>query len=296
MRNFTKKTLIFALGLIAVFSTLFFGRIFFSHLVDWRLPNDKHVVFMGASHLQEGINPDFYDGAINIASVSERYMFTYLKLEKLLKVNKQIDTVFLQFAPTDMHKNADTKYFNKNEMLHFLPLYYPFFSKKEWSYYLKESLKSKNSVALNVLLSKQLNRLPKSVESYGSFRSYKHEFDREKPPYKMPKWLNKGSSINYHYLKEIVKTCKKNDIEIILIYMPMYNKAHFYNTDYFYKQYKMHFNDVDFIDYSDWHCEDSLRKDEHHLNQKGAKVFTEQLNHHFSIKNKTEYSQYRKMD
>jgi hypothetical protein len=281
MRRFLKKTFLFIFGLFVIAVSLFIARYILTNSINWELPNDKHIIFMGASHIQAGINPSVYEGSINIASSSERYMFTFLKLNELIKANPQIDTVFLQFAPTDLHKNTDTKYFQKNEMLHFLPLYYPLFSKKEWGYYLKSSFETKNDFA--EVLFKNLNlRIPKNMISFGGFSPLVGQFDRNTEPYNMPEWLVQGSTINDYYLNEIINLCKKNSIELFLIYMPMYNKNHFYDIVFFYKKYKEHFSSIPFEDYSDWNCPDYYRKDEHHLNKIGAIVFTKKLKKDFS--------------
>jgi hypothetical protein len=293
MKLFLKKTSVFIFGLFIIFVFLFFGRVIVTKMVSWKLPNNTHILFMGASHVQAGINPSFYNGSINIASSSERYMFTFLKLKELIKANHQIDTVYIQFAPTDIHKNTDTKYFQKNEMLHFLPLYSPLFTKKEWNYYLQTSIETRDD-AIKILINKMFSKFPTNINSYGGFTPFTSQFDREKEPYNMPVWLNKGSIINYHYLNEIIRLCDKNNIELFFIYMPMYNKYHFYDIDYFYKQYKEHFKNVKLLDYSDWTCSDSLRKDEHHLNKLGAENFTKKLKTDISFKARTHNNVYKK--
>ena len=227
---------------------------------------------MGASHIERGINTDEYNSAINLASSSERYMFSYLKLKKLINDNPQIDTLFLEFAPTDIQKNTDSKYFQKNEMTHFIPLYSPYFSKEEWNIY--------SNYKMDILLTLFQNltsNLPFELSDFGGYKVNEGFFDRNKEPYPNRQWLEVGNYINYSYLDKIVKTCQKNNIELLFLYMPMYNKDYYYDTNYFYKIYIEKFSNIPFLDYSDWDCPDTYRKDEHHLNKKGAIEFTKQL-------------------
>ena len=94
---------------------------------------------MGASHIQRAVNDSTMSSAINLARSSERYMFTYLKLQRILDYNQQVDTVFLMCAPTDLFENADDKYF-KNEMVSFFANFYPLFHLKQWEIYGKKPL------------------------------------------------------------------------------------------------------------------------------------------------------------
>lgn len=64
----------------------------------------------------------------------------------------------------------------------------------------------------------------------------------------------------------------------------MYNKDFYYNTEDFYKAYENNYAEIPFLDYSDWNCPDSYRKDEHHLNQIGATIFTQKLKRDVSAK------------
>ena len=127
MKVFVKKTFYFTAIFFFIISAVFSYRIIRTKKISWELPASTHVLFMGASHILVGVNDSIYKGSLNIASSSERYLLTYLKLNNIVKINHHIDTVFLQFAPTDVWENTDSKYYSVNEMSHFLPLYFPFF-------------------------------------------------------------------------------------------------------------------------------------------------------------------------
>ncbi|MGJ5641904.1 hypothetical protein [Formosa sp. S-31] len=272
MKRFLIKTTFVSFAVFLCFLLLIILKSYKVKTINWQLPNDIHILFMGASHIEKGINPIQYPNSINIASSSERYMFTYLKLQELFQANKKIDTLFLQFAPTDIQKNTDSKYYQKNEMSHFLPLYSPYFSYQEWYKY-----KNKLLEVFEIVLQKTQKNIPINIKSFGGFDSSEKNFDRSKEPYKMKKWIEAGHSINYFYLNEIIKLCQNSNVKLIFIYMPMFNKDYFYDTCYFYNQYKTLFINTKFLDYSDWDCPDSYRADEHHLNLVGANAFTKYL-------------------
>lgn len=277
MKLFIRRIFTFSCVFTVIILALFSVRIISHKTTLWKLPKKNKIIFMGASHVEAGINPDFIDDSQNIASSSERYMFTYLKLKELISVNPQIETVILQFAPTDVNIKADSKYFEKNEMLHFLPLYFPMFSSDEWQIYLNHS----NEVAINsmdVILKKLPFNIPTSVNSYGKYSPLVGNFDSNKEPYKLPEWSINSNTINIKYLNKIIKLCNSNNIKVLFIYMPMYNKNYFYDLDYYYETYYENFSKIKLLDYSDLELPDSLRKDEHHLNKKGSDFFSIKLN------------------
>ena len=54
--------------------------------------------------------------------------------------------------------------------------------------------------------------------------------------------------------------------------------------DYYYDAYKKYFSDVELLDYSRLPMEDNERYDSHHLNKKGAEIFTDSLMRRFNIR------------
>ncbi len=282
MRRFILKTSSLVFFLFVVLIGLIASRYFYAQTISWQLPQEKNTLFMGASHIGRGINPEFYPSSINLASGGERYLFTFMKLLKLIEKNSQIDTLFLQFAPTDLQENTDSKYYDKSEMSHFLPLYFPFFSREEWNVYSNYRLD-----VLHLLIQKLPRKLPTALGDYGHYRASNNIFDRKKEPSPIRKWLKVGHSVNYQYLGKIIDVCEKHNIKLILLYMPMFRKDHYYDTEKFYSIYDKNYKGLTFLDYSDWDCPDEYRNDEHHLNKLGGKIFTKLLRADLSNKTNT---------
>ena len=273
MKSYLKKTVLFAGIFCVLISLTFIYRIERTNAISWKLPNDTHILFMGASHIEKGINDSIYKGSVNLAKGSERYLFTYIKLKKILKKNKQIDTVFLEFAPTDVWRNTDSKYYSNNEMSYFLPLYSPLFSKEEWNVYERMDKEE----MLTLMLQKSLKGVPSGIHSFGEFSPSSEIFESQLDTYEMPDWSEKGQSINYGYLEKIINLSIEKNVKLYLLYMPMYKPQLFYDQKYYYEVYKEQFAKTELLDYSHWECPDNFRADEHHLNIFGAKMFTKEL-------------------
>lgn len=97
-----------------------------------------YILFLGASHLNYAIDDTMMKEAINWTRGSERYMYTYIKLQHLLPVNPQVDTIFMELAPTDLWEDTDYKYYELNGQSGYVKTYWPFYEIEHWRVVLKE--------------------------------------------------------------------------------------------------------------------------------------------------------------
>jgi hypothetical protein len=280
MKSFIIKTCVFGILVLMFGFIIVFTASHYSKKVDWKLPTEKHILFMGASHIQRAVNDSTMSSAINLARSSERYMFTYLKLQRILDYNQQVDTVFLMCAPTDLFENADDKYF-KNEMVSFFANFYPLFHLKQWKIYGKKPL-----TAFGLLFRPTVVQYIKGVD-------YKFFIDGFNPTtdvmntdsvYYQPITGKYGNKINYEYLRKIISLCDEKGIKLFFIYCPVYKPECYYDQDYYYNAYNTNFSDIELFDYSHFPMPEDGFVDAHHLNYYGATLFTKELKRRFGIK------------
>lgn len=93
-----------------------------------------------------------------------------------------------------------------------------------------------------------------------------------------------GYGINYRYLRKIVDLCKRKGVKLYLVGYPLYNESLTYDHDFCTRMRKKYFNDVEFLDYVNWKVPNSCRMDAHHLNGKGAILFTNELKNRFHLR------------
>lgn len=233
---------------------------------------------MGASQMTRDIDVSHSKEAVNLGKPSERYMFTYMKIQKLVENNPQVKQVVLQCAPTDLWQHTDDKYFVDNEMSEFVPLFYPMYTNEDLEFY-----KGRYFDMIKFILQHSLDPRSYFEKLYfkrigwgiqeGQMLHSKMDKSKVKPDLIQGAY---GNNVNKHYLRKIIDYCKARDIELSLIYCPMYKPEYYYDQDYFFSQLKS-FSDVKFYDYSHWNVPDSCRYDAHHLNEDGAKLFTKEL-------------------
>lgn len=276
MHKFIKRILLFTIPLIfCLLSLLVYWTNYKQNTCDlnWRLPEKTHMLFLGASLIEYGINDSLINGSINLASSSERYLFTYLKLNEILQVNPQVDTVFLQFAPTDTWKNTDTKYYMDNEFYKFFPLYFPYFSKSEWKIYLKINFKEVLLYFLNI---RNITFKNNDIVDYGHFLK-SHEIMDTTLPDIIPEWKENGSSINRLYLDKIIDLIESHDIKLYFVYPPVLEPELFYDQENYYDFHNQYYKNIELLDYSHLEIPKEYRKDKNHLNYYGANYFTKHL-------------------
>lgn len=246
--------------------------------IDWRLSSGVKIAFMGASQMTRDIDVSQAKEAVNLGKPSERYMFTYMKLKKLVENNPQVKQIVLQCAPTDLWQHTDDKYFVDNEMSEFVPLFYPMYTNEDLDFYRGRYFDMVKYIIQHSLDPRCYFQDPyfKGIGWGNQEGQMLHSrMDKLKVKPDMMKG-SYGNKINLYYLRKIVDYCKRKNIQLSLIYCPMYKPEYFYNQNYFYSQLKK-FGDVKFYDYSHWAVPDSCLYDAHHLNADGAKLFTQEL-------------------
>ena len=280
MKSFIIKAVIFIFFALVPAPIIVIINCLFSSKIDWKLPSEKHILFVGASYIAFGIDDSLTRSAINLANGGERYMFTYIKLQHIIDNNVQIDTIFMECAPTDLFEHADDKYFRSNEMTEYYAKYYPLFNFEQWKLY-----KGKISMAFSLLFRK-------TIWDYITGIDYTY-FISDSPPRTKTMKREKvheelvtgkyGHKINYKYLRKIIQLCYDKHIKLYLLYSPVYKPEYYYNQNCYYDSYHKYFSDVELLDYSHFPMSDNERYDAHHLNDKGAIRFTNEIKKNFNI-------------
>ena len=279
--NITKFLILFCFAFVIIVGI----RLFFFSTFDWRVSSDKKIAFAGASQITRDIDVSNSKEAINIGKPSERYMFTFMKIKKLVANNPQINQIVLQCAPTDLWQNSDDKYFVENEMSEFVPLYYPMLTNKDIYFWIGHYCDMAKFILQHLFDRDNYVQIAyfKRI-GYGNQEGQMLDEVMDKSNVK-PNLITGtyGNKVNVYYLRKIIDYCKKQNLKLALIYCPMYKPEYYYDQSYYYTQLES-FSDVPFYDYSHWDVPDSCRYDAHHLNRKGAELFTQELKNIFDFK------------
>lgn len=282
MRKYLIRLAIISTLLIVVLSLLLVARraVILNH--SFRLPEQVHILFLGASHINHGIDDSLILGSINWSRGSERYMYTYIKIQRLLDVNPQVDTVFLELAPTDLFEDTDYKYHDLNEQSGYVRLYWPFFTTEQWKVFVSEPFQVLGLVVESLGDIGDLKQNKWWVHM-GNYNKVTTEMNPAEVKPLMVALNGDGHKVNYDYLRRIISLCREKKVQLYFLESPTYHPEYHYDQAYFYDAYNKYFSDVEFLDYSSWPVTADERKDEDHLNHKGAQRFTKEIKERFGF-------------
>ena len=256
------------------------------------IPENVTILFVGDSHIECGINDSIFPNGINLGRSAESYYYSYIKLRYILSKQPQIETVFISYSFYNLTKQIEKRWFSNMEHINSHFKYYISMIRlselidlvttnykgvsKTWFYTIKETFQ--NLIRLNtpnVLDNKIYGRYVKHAEDniikdiavLDTTQFYDH------PDF------NVLSKIESKYLLKISTLCKKNDVELILINMPVHQKFKtiFEDNKIYYEFRENHLKCIKLLDYSDYQIPDDGYLNCSHLNIKGSNLFSQFL-------------------
>lgn len=231
--------------------------------------------------------------SLNLSHSADNYYYTYLKLRKTLKYNKNIDTVFVSYGFHNLSKGVDKSWLYNP--IHFAYRYdsYIYLLEKEdfnqlFIFFLKMPL-AFIDVNVSLPLSFFKNRNIKNIEdlNIGKYIYTKEssidEVDKEVEIDFSKKQLTNfvPSEKQKEYLTKIADLCTEYNVELILVNTPVH-KVYYDNLSEIIKNTYFDFFDeklckYTLLDYSKYYLPDSCFKDCDHLNAYGAKIITTKI-------------------
>lgn len=285
MKNFILKTLIFlAIAGIAVLSFKFVSDRWIEKKSTLNFSKKADKILIGHSHSECSFNDSKIDGLINLSQSGEAYFYTYFKTKLLLDKNKEVKTVFIEFANNQVDVRSDKKIWEEKYILYRYPLFSPFMKindnklliEKNFSDYLKSySLAVKRN--FNFIMDGKYDYAKKM----GGYKKLKQKYSQNKVAI-----LNDEndadyagnmtiSQENFLYLDKVINLCKEKGIEVYLIRSPLHAEyPGLGNEEFFNQVLKSRYAELDFLDFKNFPLDDSEFADLQHLNQDGAKKFS----------------------
>lgn len=286
MKKFTKRIVVFLMMLILFFGitiTVIFVKINESH--NFKINKNFDKLILGHSHPEGALNDSLIEGVKNVSSSGEFYFYTFLKLKKIVKENKQIKTVFLEFTNNQIALDMEAWAVSEEYNLNNLPKYTPVMEFSDYKYIIH---KDPNSFlkASTVIFKNNLNFVLKNKKNFilhgrwGGFLPSKECFtdsllNSQQIQKKSTKTSEKTTNVNLNFVIKMVKFCNENGIKIYLIRSPQHKEyLGRRNEKQFQEIINNKFSDVLFFDFNDFSLSNYDYRDLEHLNYKGAKKFS----------------------
>lgn len=239
---------------------------------------DKHILFIGDSHIEVSVNDNLNNHFFTFAQSGDNYLYTYIKLKKFLKDNPQFDTIYLGIDYHNIDKTADEWYSNQSYLDYKLPLCFPYISSTEL-----QTLFSINPIGF-IKSVPYLFSIPETegktrlIKKYGSFLPVDSTISKTKINEKyISNYNNMVSEVQLLYLGKIKEYCDLKSKKLILITTPIHHSVQRNEILENIIDHYIKINDIDYLNFRELNISDDFYADRFHLNQKGSIYFTNYL-------------------
>lgn len=275
MKIFIKKLFLFSLFLAFILICDISVRIVFLNHSQLIVGRNIKTIFVGSSHFACDINDSLLASSKNIASAGERYLYTYIKLKKILDDNPNIATVFCSCAPLDVFPHAD--YYNFDSHIdNFVPRYFPLFSLHEYIVFRNSGRRFITGLFCKYHSMYHFSPL-KYLKAWGGYTKLNGRAKQYAPIKEVTEGTN---TIQLEYLQKIISLCKERNKKLVMMLTPNQMLESVYDMDYYYQIVKS--LNVEFVDLHLWGVQHpEYFYDAGHLNEEGANAFTLDIANNF---------------
>lgn len=284
MKFFLRNILIF---LVLITSVLFLLLCLTGYVINeksnFKLEANPKYLVIGHSHPQCAFNDRLINDFVNLSASGEAYFYTLIKAEKLIENNSSIEVVFIEFTNNQVASLMDDWTWKGKYLKNNLPKYSSFMNHDAKLFLIKKNFKEVLRL-LPLILKKRIEQILRNDYNYSinkKIGGYLH-LKKNKVDYLLKKgeletFPNVGFSLsNINYLKKIIAYCNAMGKKVILIRSPQHKQyLGFSNENKYQETLKTYFNDVEYIDFTNFPLKNSEFADLQHLNYKGASFFSE---------------------
>ncbi len=292
-----KKFLLKVLGFFGFFTfigllVLLGDRFILNSNVFWKLPGNTENVILGHSHPECAFNDSIIPNFKNLGASGEAYLYTYIKLKKIIQNNEQVKTVFIEFGTNNVKKNMDEWIWDIKSISGHFPMYFSTLELPELAVVWNNGATDLFKISFKRYIKEigyhyyslffEKGGVVSDKKKYGGYRYLIRNktdslINARLVENKVFKPIDERiSNTNIHYLKKMLELCQQYQIKPILVRCPVHE---FYSNpneeENFRNILNSNFSDVVFIDFEKFPLENDFYGDFGHLNYKGAKVFSE---------------------
>jgi hypothetical protein len=251
------------------------------------MPEDKNILVIGDSHTECAIDDSIFMHSVNISQSGTAYLYSYIKLRKILAENPHIDTALVSFNSESIQQSLDEWTIGERAILAHIPNYISLITTEELSVFMNNQTFYSAIVKMPLKCIRTIVKfLVKHTLTYkdlyiGGY--LKLDRDRLQRAIELEQVENTmNSKIEYseyqiNYLLKIVDLCAEKDVNLILFNSPTYNAQKYGNLQALDDFYNTYLTGTEYLDFSNFALPDYGYGDIGHLNFKGAEIFSKYL-------------------
>lgn len=283
-----KRTMLFLLlvvGVLAIIVSYFSYRL--NSVSIYKANAAVEYLIVGDSHTQFAVNDSIISNTLNISNNADSYLYSYIKIKKMLEQNPQLKGVLLGYTEPNMEEGMEDWNFRDINLRNKTAQYFFMLSWEEVSFLARRNPfsflngvvqfpKMKWRVVKNLNSSSRMTdigvggfqHLNKSFEEWSKTRLGTEGQERTNPTY---------SASQIRYLNKMMELCKQNNVELILLSTPFHITYPVSRVNLAENYHQREMKSFRWLNYSKLSLPDSCFADYEHLNSKGSTVFSEIL-------------------
>lgn len=252
----------------------------------FQLGEDKQFLIVGDSHPECAFNDSIIYAGANFAASAESYFYIYAKVKQLIKYNKQIKHVLVEFNNGQIEKGMNELIWSEKYLMEVYPKYASFLDADDYTVLLKNnsgSLLPAHMLALKkniTFLFIDRGRSMIHYRNWGGYLRLTHdqpqvlEAAMDKPSVELDHEIE-TSKTNLAYLRKIIALCRLHQVSVHLIRTPVHPAySGLANEKTYQRVVTERFSGVSHLDFRNFTLAPGDFADFHHLNHRGAKKFS----------------------
>ncbi len=288
MRIFLRKVFLFVILFLSLTICLIVIASFFANHTPFAVDERKNILVIGDSQTECAIDDNIFSRAKNYSTSATPYIYAFAKVKKILKDNKHIDTVLLSFHYQSLDYSLERRWiFEESFISEKAAVMVPFLDRHELvlfadniPFYKATAKTPMKYLEYAAYLAKgnAIGWQNKNIGSYLALQNNSIDLDmKDRIPRSTLSDVDTLSQLQLKYLQKIISYCKERKIELILISTPKYKDQEYNDYITFDNYRKKYFPDIPFLDYASFPISNTGFADLNHLNEKGAREFSEHL-------------------
>lgn len=287
MRKFFYCVLLFMSIFITLF--VFYEILTFKYIflrADFKLESNPHYIVLGHSHPECAFNDSLISNFSNLAQSGESNFYTFQKVKEVLKQNKSIKTIFIEFTNNQIFEDSDKWIWGDKYISNRYPLYSSFMNMEDNKLLLNNNYKGFYN-AFSISSKNKFLRIIKNDFNYTKEIGGYNYLNKHKTDSLLNNTKNiNGSDINLKdnfkiskfnilYLQKIINLSNNHNTRIVLIRSPLHERySGYFNETVYQKILKSNFKNVEYLDLSKFSLRNEDFWDLEHLNFRGARKFS----------------------
>ncbi|HEY3402074.1 MAG TPA: hypothetical protein VGK59_01740 [Ohtaekwangia sp.] len=279
--------LFFLLVGVTLSVVVFYFSYRFNNPAIYKLKPSVDLVIIGDSHIQCGLEDSLFQNSINVSNSADSYLFTYIKIRRLVEHNPGIKKVMLGYSAHNLEQSMDNWNFRDENLRNKTAQYFFLMGLSEVKFLAKRNpfafvrgIIQFPKIKFNTIrsLNKKSDVLDIGVGGHQRLTEVIYDWKGYDPKvmadYIQACTLSESQEI---YLNKIIDLCRLKGIELILISTPLHPTYSNRDQGCAKKYHTINLDNIHWCDFTHLDLADSLFADHEHLNQNGAIVFSKHL-------------------